>query len=114
MPHDKSRNGIELLKILMEKQFLDGMARIVSEIQTINIWIDNAKTNRIARIRYQKSKPRPKELVESHKPLMRAYEALTRSTTHVPARDHRGKYQKTLSDEAQGEEAHDQAYKPDP
>ena len=78
MPHDKSRNGIELLKILMEKQFLDGMAKIISEIQAINIWIDNARTNRIARIRYRKFKPRLKELVEAHRPLMRTYEALTK------------------------------------
>ena len=57
------------MKILMEKQFLDGMAKIISEIQAINIWIDDARTNRIARIRYQKSKSRLKELVWKHKKL---------------------------------------------
>ena len=76
MPHNKPTNKAEPLKILMGKQFLDGMARIISEIQAINLWIDDARTNRIARIRYQKSKSRLKELVEAHKPLMRTYEAL--------------------------------------
>ena len=78
MPHNKPTNKAEPLKILMGKQFLDGMARIISEIQAINLWIDDARTNRIARIRYQKSKPRLKELVEAHRPLMRGYEALTK------------------------------------
>jgi hypothetical protein len=61
---------------MKENNLLEQMGRIISEIQTINIWIDDARTNRIARIRYQKSKPRLKELVETHKTLMRAYEAL--------------------------------------
>lgn len=61
---------------MKETILLEKMAKIISEIQAINIWIDYARTNRIARIRYQKSKPRLKELVEAHKPLMRAYEAL--------------------------------------
>jgi hypothetical protein len=59
-----------------ESNLLEAMATIISEIQTINIWIDDARTNRIARIRYQKSKPRLKNLVEAHRPLMRAYETL--------------------------------------
>jgi hypothetical protein len=59
-----------------EKELLGEMAKIISQMQSINIWIDDARTNRIARIRYQKSKPTLKELVEAHKPLMRAYEAL--------------------------------------
>jgi len=63
---------------MKEKNLLEQMAKIISEIQAINIWIDDARTNRIARIRCQKSKPRLKELVEAHKPLMRAYEALTK------------------------------------
>jgi hypothetical protein len=61
---------------MKEKNLLEQMAKIVSEIQTINIWIDDARTNWIARIRYQKSKPRLKELVETHKGLTRAYEVL--------------------------------------
>jgi hypothetical protein len=61
---------------MKEKELLEEMAKIISEIQAINIWIDDARTNRIAGIRYQKSKPRLKELVQAHKPLMRAYDAL--------------------------------------
>jgi len=61
---------------MKEKNLLEEMAKIISEIQTINIWIDDARTNRIARIRYQKAKPRLKELVETHKTLTRAYKTL--------------------------------------
>jgi hypothetical protein len=61
---------------MKESNLLEEMAKIVSEIQTINIWIDDARTNRIARIRYQKSKPSLKELVVTHKTLTRAYKAL--------------------------------------
>ena len=61
---------------MKESNLVGEMANIISEIQTINLWIEDARTNRIARIRYQKSKPRLKELAEAHKPLMRAYEAL--------------------------------------
>ncbi len=61
---------------MKENNLLEQMAKIISEIQTINIWIDDARTNRIARIRYQKSKPRLKELVETHKGLTKEYEAL--------------------------------------
>jgi hypothetical protein len=71
---------------MKEKQLLEEMAKIISEMQSINIWIDDARTNRIARIRYQKSKPRLKELVEAHKPLMRAYEALIKE--HHPCTSH--------------------------
>ena len=60
----------------MEKHLLEKMARAISEIQTINIWIDDARTNRIARIRYRKFKPRLKELVEAHKGLTDEYESL--------------------------------------
>ena len=63
---------------MKQNNLLEQMAKIISEIQAINIWIDDARTNRVARIRYQKSKQRLKELVEAHKPLMRAYEALTK------------------------------------
>jgi hypothetical protein len=63
---------------MKQEKLLEAMAKIISEMQAINIWIDDARTNRIARIRYQKFKPRLKELVEAHKPLMRAFEALTK------------------------------------
>ena len=61
---------------MKESNLLEEMAKIISEIQAINIWIDDARTNRIAGIRYQKSKPSLKELVETHKILMRTYETL--------------------------------------
>lgn len=61
---------------MKENNPLEQMARIISEIQTINIWIDDARTNRIARIRYQKSKLILKDLVETHKGLTKEYEAL--------------------------------------
>jgi hypothetical protein len=80
---------------MKESNLLKEMAKIISEMQSINIWIDDARTNRIARIRYQKSKPRLKELVEAHKPLMRAYEALIKEnyqcTSHQsPTRTYKG------------------------
>ncbi|NWG03580.1 MAG: hypothetical protein HXY44_12065 [Syntrophaceae bacterium] len=71
---------------MKEEKLLEEMANIISEIQAINIWIDDARTNTIARIRYQKSKPRLNELVEAHKPLMRAYEALIKE--HHPCTSH--------------------------
>ena len=61
---------------MKENNLLEQMAEIISEIQTINIWIDDARTNRIARIRYQKSKPRLKDLVEAYKESRRSYDAL--------------------------------------
>jgi len=61
---------------MKENNLLEQMAQIISEIQFINIWIDDARTNRIARIRYQKYKPRLRDLVEAHKELTREYEAL--------------------------------------
>jgi hypothetical protein len=61
---------------MKENNLLHQMAAIISEIQTINIWIDDARTNRIARIRYQKSKPRLKDLVEAYKESRRSYDAL--------------------------------------
>ncbi len=63
---------------MKETDLLEEMAKVISEIQAVNIWIDDARTNSIARTRYRKSKPRLKELVEAHKPLLRAYEALTK------------------------------------
>ena len=54
---------------MQEKTLLEEMAKIVSEIQTINLWIEDARTNRIARTRYQKYKPRLKDLIWRHKKL---------------------------------------------
>jgi hypothetical protein len=61
---------------MKENNLLEQMAKIISEIQTINIWIDDARTNRIARIRHQKSKPRLRRLVEAHTKSKRSYDAL--------------------------------------
>ena len=61
---------------MKESILLEEIAQIISEIQTINIWIDNARTNRIARIRHQKFKPRLKDLVNAYIELKRSYDAL--------------------------------------
>ena len=60
---------------MKQSNVLEEMAEIVSEIQATNTWIDDARTNRIARIRYQKSKPRFKDLVETHKKLTKVDES---------------------------------------
>ena len=62
----------------MKEHLLEEMARIISEMQAINIWIDDARTNRIARIRYQKLKPILQDLVEAHKKLTEEYKPLTK------------------------------------
>jgi len=81
MQHVKLAKGRkEIRRIPVQEHLLEEMAKIISEIQPINIWIDDARTNRIARTRYQKFKPRLKELVETHKGLMRAYEALRKES----------------------------------
>jgi len=51
------------------KDLLDKMAKVKAEIQGLNLWVDNARTNRIARIRYGKVKERVRELVACHKGL---------------------------------------------
>jgi hypothetical protein len=61
---------------MKENNLLEQMAEIISEIQTINLWIDDARTNRIARIRYQKSKPRLKDLVNAYIELKGSYDTL--------------------------------------
>ena len=74
---------------MVEKDLLENMARVVSEIQVIDTWIEDAKANRIARIRYQKFKPILQRLVGAHKELAQAYEALEKERHHVPACDQR-------------------------
>ncbi len=61
---------------MKESNLLEEMAKIISEIQVINLWIDDARTNRIARIRYRKSKRRLKDLVDAYKESRRSYDAL--------------------------------------
>ena len=59
---------------MKENNLLEQMAEIISEIQAINLWIDDSRTNRIARIRYQKLKPILQDLVEAHKGLTVIYD----------------------------------------
>lgn len=58
---------------MFEKDLLDEMAKAKAEIQFFQLWVDDAKTNRIARIRYNKAKERLRELVTEHKSLMREW-----------------------------------------
>jgi len=58
---------------MLEKNLLDEMARAKAEIQSSQLWVDNARTNRIARIRYNHAKERLRELVTEHKSLIREW-----------------------------------------
>ena len=58
---------------MLEKDLLDEMARAKAEIQSFQLWVDDARTNMIARIRYNKAKERLSELVTEHKSLMREW-----------------------------------------
>jgi len=58
---------------MLEKDLLNEMAKAKAEIQSFQFWVDNARTNRIAKIRYHKVKDRLKELVSEHKSLMREW-----------------------------------------
>ena len=55
---------------MLSKDLLDKMAKAKAEIQFFQLWVDDARTNRIARIRYGKAKDKLKELVAEHKSLM--------------------------------------------
>lgn len=61
---------------MLEKDLLDEMAKVKAEIQSFQLWIDDARVNRIARIRYGKVKDKLKELVTEHKSLMREKERM--------------------------------------
>ena len=56
---------------MLEKDLLDEMAKAKAEIQSFQLWVDDARTNRIAQIRYERAKDRLRELVTEHKSLMR-------------------------------------------
>ena len=58
---------------MLEKDLLDEMARAKAEIQSSQLWVDGARTNRIARIRYNQAKERLRELVTEDKSLMREW-----------------------------------------
>ena len=66
------------MKRKKEETLLDKLAKIKAEIQVIQLWIDNASTNRIARIRYEKTKEIMKSLVEAHKKLFQRLKRLNR------------------------------------
>jgi len=55
---------------MLEKDLLDEMAKAKAEIQSSQLWVDDARTNRIARVRYNQAKERLRELVTGHKSLM--------------------------------------------
>ena len=58
---------------MLEKDLLDEMAKVKAEIQGFQLWVNDARTNRIARIRYNKGKERLRDLVTEHKSLMREW-----------------------------------------
>ena len=58
---------------MLEKDLLDEMARAKADIQKFQLWVDDTRTNRIAKIRYKRAKDRLRELVTEHKSLMREW-----------------------------------------
>ena len=58
---------------MLEKDLLNEMAKAKAEIQSSQLWVDGARTNRIARIRYNQAKERLRELVTEDKSLMREW-----------------------------------------
>jgi hypothetical protein len=61
-----------------EETLLEKLGKIKAEIQIIQLWIDNAPTNRIARIRYEKTKEIMKSLIVAHKNLFQRLKRLKR------------------------------------
>jgi len=58
---------------MLEKDLLNEMAKAKAEIQSSQLWVDGARTNRIARIRYNQARERLRGLVTEHKSLMREW-----------------------------------------
>ena len=58
---------------MLEKNLLDRMAKVKAETQFFQLWVDDARTNRIARVRYGKVKDKLKELVVKHRSLMKEW-----------------------------------------
>jgi len=58
---------------MFKEELLKEMAKVKAEIQSFQLWVDNARTNRITRIRHNKAKERLRELVTGHKSLMREW-----------------------------------------
>lgn len=61
---------------MSEKCVLDRMARVVSEVQRINLWVESAATSHAARQRYGKFKAALQELIKQHKSLAKSYQFL--------------------------------------
>jgi len=59
-----------------EETLVDKLGKIKAEIQVIQLWIDNTPTNRIARIRYEKTKEIGKSLIAAHKSLFQRLKRL--------------------------------------
>ena len=66
----------EKMESRKEGALLEKLGKIKAEIQVIQLWIDNAPTNRIARIRYEKTKGIMKSLIEAHKSLFQRLKRL--------------------------------------
>jgi len=58
---------------MIETNVLGEMARIKAEIQNLQLWVDDARTNRTGRIRYGKVKDELRGLVAEHKDLMKKW-----------------------------------------
>lgn len=52
-----------------EEVLLKDMAKIKAEIQSIQLWIDDSRANRIAHIRGAKTKEKVKSLIKAHQRL---------------------------------------------
>lgn len=60
----------------IQKKLLDLMAKVKSDIQDIQLWVDDSPNGRVYRIRYAKVKARWHDLVERHKKLSKIEEIL--------------------------------------
>lgn len=58
---------------MLKKGLLEEMAKVEAEIQNLQLLVDGARTNRIARTRHNKAKERLRELVSEQKSLMREW-----------------------------------------
>jgi hypothetical protein len=56
-------------QIEIERNLLEDLAKAKDKIQAIKLWIDDARTNWIARIRYKKNKENMKKLIKNYKGL---------------------------------------------
>jgi len=58
---------------MLSKKLLDKMAKVKAEIQNLQLWVDDARTNRTGRIRYGKVKDELRGLVVEHKNLTKKW-----------------------------------------